>query len=1169
MVVVLVLVAPQCRKEKAQAPEPGPKPAAPAAPVAEEAGKVALEQAAKASVFDINALLERHEPEAALRLATSSVERYADTAAGGELQRLKQKAEEALRAVPKPAPTPLPAPPPAPAPAGGVKKAETPRAQSFIASRDAGIAAMNAGDYARAVSSFQAALNAEDDPAVRALLQKSVEMSGPPALVIAEFEVGEDVGIPDAGTIVADALFRQFDPQRFRLVDRAVFASLLREKNLDPNQVFEDPLILRDQDIRAVRYLVLGRVSRIGALLVTARLIDAATGDEIQTAEVLADDENGLLEALPELAAMLQMTDDEKTAFVDRREAGLPVENEAARIAEERLAAEQSFQARQHGRDALSAVTEIRMAMARGDLERARQYAAWAAQEFADTGALQEIDDLRVVIEREIGERREEDLRRIHERFLRLRDRGRVEMANGNIDEAIRAFDEALRLEDDPYIRRELQTLRLPGLAVPDFDVTGNVGLANPGRTLAGYLLERVVGDSRRYRAVERPYLDKELRRLGLTHADAVRNPADILLRRMRGVRYLVLGQARQGSIELTASFYDLTDRRLVQTAEVTVRRSRDLQRGLDDLAKMLQMPNEKRRVFADQLRARNQMDIGDEAAAARRWQEASDAYQEAYRISGDRRALDKKKSADRMLGEQDGYAKAIAEGNAARGAGRWAEALDAYTRAAGLNRTPAAVAEVGRAKQGLYDAVMAAGRAAEQTGDWPRALGTYEMAVKVNSTADARTAVTRVTNKLKPEEPKGPTPFEQAMAEGNAARDAGKWQEALDAYNRAIGLNRTPAGVTAVGQAKRSLYDAVMAEGRAAEQAGDWQRALGAYQMAVKVNGTPEARTAVTRMTLKIKPPEPAGPTPFEQAIAEGNAARDTGKWQEALDAYNRATGLNRSPTAVTSIAQAKRGLYDAVMAEGRAAEQAGDWPRALGAYEMAGKVSGTPEARTAVTRMTLKIKPPEPAGPTPFEQRMAEGNTARDAGKWQEALDAYNRAIGLNRTPAAVTAVGQAKKGLYDAVMAEGRAAEQAGDWPRALGAYEMAVKINGTPEARTAVTRMTLKIKPPEPAGPTPFEQAMAEGNTAMAAKDWQAAQVAYARAASATRNAMAQVELGKRRRALYDAVMAEGRAAEEAGDWPKAVKAYEIAVKVLPSADARTALERAKKKGGQAG
>jgi tetratricopeptide (TPR) repeat protein len=1014
LVVLALLAAPQCRKEKA--PEPKPK-GTPAVPAPEDAAKTSREQAAKASVFDINTLLEDHKAGEALSLATASLQQYADTAAAPEILRLKTKAEEAVRAA-EPAKAP-------PAPAPPAPRRETPASpghQRFLALRDAGIAAMNEGNYAGAIASFQSALKEEPDASVQALLQKSQEMSGPPRLAVAEFEVGDDVGITDAGRIVADALLREFDPQRFRQVDRGSFAALLAAKGLEMARVAADPLILRDQEVREVRYLVLGRISRIGALMVSARLVDLGTGDVVQTGEVFADDENGLLRTLPELAATLQMTDEEKTQY-----SGLG-ETDAARLTEERRAAETSFQERQHARDALSAVTEIRMFLARGDLDRARQYAAWASRQFADTPALAEIDDLRVVIEREIGARREDELRRIHERFLRLRERGRAEAIDGNIDAAILTYEEALRLEDDPAVRQQLQWLRLPGLAVPDFDVSGDVGLANPARTLAGYVLDRMAGDGRKYRAVERQHLDKELRRLGLTQRDAARTPADLYLRRMPGIRYLVCGQARPGSVVLTAGFYDLADRRVVQTAEVTVRRTRDIQRGLDDLVKMLQMPNEKRRIYADQLRARTQMEIGDEAAAAKKWQEASAAYDAAYKISGDRKALEKKANADRTLGAQDAYAKAMAKGRAAQAAGSWAEALAAYETAAGADRTPASTAEVEAARRSLYADVMAAGRAAEQAADWVRALGAYETALKVTNSIEARNAIVRVKAKLEPvkpeppkpepvvnpekpvepKEPKQPTPYEQALAKGNAARDAGNWAEALAAYEQAAKLDRTPAAVTEVGKARRSLYDAVMASGRAAEQASDWPRALAAYEMAVKVSSSAEARNAVARMKAKLEPPKigpakpepvpgpekpaeqpkpPAAPGAYEKALADGDAALAEGntawakrdaalaagdaagaakawdmaaaEWARAQAAFAQARAAAPDATARTEVGKRQRAVYNATMAQGNAAEKAGEWAKAAGAYETAFKALPSAEARAALERVKKKLAP------------------------------------------------------------------------------------------------------------------------------------------------------------------------------------------------------------------
>src|SRR5512139_63928 len=137
---LVVLVTPQCRRDQPQEQKSPEKPAV-VTPETDAAAKAAREQAAKASVFDIKALLDGQKPDEALRLAASSLEQYADTAAAPEILRLKTAAEDAVRAAQKPAPPPVPrrdtpVAPPAP-------NRETPAApghKRFLALRDAGIA---------------------------------------------------------------------------------------------------------------------------------------------------------------------------------------------------------------------------------------------------------------------------------------------------------------------------------------------------------------------------------------------------------------------------------------------------------------------------------------------------------------------------------------------------------------------------------------------------------------------------------------------------------------------------------------------------------------------------------------------------------------------------------------------------------------------------------------------------------------------------------------------------------------------------------------------------------------------------------------------------------------------------------------------------------------------
>jgi len=1179
-VAFLALVSFGCggrKQEKAPSPPP-PEPA----PVSDlqSQDKLIHEKNARASVADIEDLIASSEYDAAARLAASGVTQFADTAVAAEFPKLKTKAEGAAAEAAQKA---------AQRKAAEPVKGQPEPPKRFADARAAGLAAMNAKDYPAAIAAFQSALKEEDDPATRELLETSMAMSGPPRLAVAEFEVLGDVRFPDAGRIASDLLQSQFDTTRFRLVDRTLLTTLLADQGLDIAQIVGAPLALRDARIGDIRYLVVGTIVQMDTLNVSARLVDVGTGDVVQTAEAVAEDQNGLRAALAEVAAILQMTDEEKAGYLDLRQGQLS----EARIEDERRLAQERFQARQHERDALRAVADIRSILSRGDLRSALENADWAAREFADTPASREIDELRAVIETEIRDARENERRMNHLAFLRFRERGRAALAGHDIEGAIGAYAEALKYEDDPALRQQIEWLRLPGLAVVDFEVSGDIGLSDPAQTLAGYLLEAMSRDGRRFRAVERRYLSDELRRLGLTPGNVVRNPADVLLRRIRGVRYLVTGSARPGSIHLEAELYDLAERRRIQTASVTARRLRDLHQALEDLSRMLQMSDEKRRITSDELRYKDWMGRGDESAAAGRWQDASDAYNEAYKIGRDRRALEAKNNADKRLTGIDAYAKALAAGRAAQEAREWQKALDAFDQAAGINRTVPGKTEVGQAKAKLYEAVMAAGKDAERSNasdKWQKAVEIYQMAVKISDTPEARAGITRATEAISKREPppppvpRGPTPYEQALEAGRKAQAAGEWQKALDAYAQAAQLNRSMEAQAEVGQIRAGLYQAVMAAGKDAEAssaADKWQSALEAYQMAAKITNTPEARNGIARVRANI----PQDATGYERAMEAARTAQAAGEWQKALDAYIQAGQLNRTIAGQAEISQARMSLYESVMDAGRqteAADAADKWQKALKIYQTAAKINNTVEARAGISRATAAVSkrepppPPVPNEPTPYEQALETGRKAQAAGEWQKALNAYVQAGLLNRTPAAQAETSQARKGLYDAVMAAGKEAEAsdaADKWQKALAIYQMALKISNTVEARAGITRATEAISkrepspPPTPPEPTPYEQALEAGRKAQAAGEWQQALDAYVQAGQLNRSPIALRQIGQARKSLYDAVLAAGRKAEASDDpemWKKALEAYEMAAKVVNTPEVKTSIARIKEK-----
>ncbi|HEX5272225.1 MAG TPA: hypothetical protein VFW33_17130, partial [Gemmataceae bacterium] len=108
---------------------------------------------------------------------------------------------------------------------------------------------------------------------------------------VADFEVRGDVGIPTAGRTIAENLLPGFRP-RFDLVEREQVGKLAR-----------------------VRYLVVGSVTPLCGLTVNARLVEVQTGLVVQTAKLIATDPDDLMRRLPKLALLLQMTDEQKIAF--------------------------------------------------------------------------------------------------------------------------------------------------------------------------------------------------------------------------------------------------------------------------------------------------------------------------------------------------------------------------------------------------------------------------------------------------------------------------------------------------------------------------------------------------------------------------------------------------------------------------------------------------------------------------------------------------------------------------------------------------------------------------------------------------------------------------------------------------------------------------------------
>ena len=147
------------------------------------------------------------------------------------------------------------------------------------------------------------------------------------------------------------------------------------------------------------------------------------------------------------------------------------------------------------------------------------------------------------------------------------------------MEEAIAALQEAQKAWDTFEVQQQIAeyTLALQNrrdrLSVADFEVRGDVGLADAGRTLADELLPAFKS---RYDLMERGQLNKVVDELKLETGDLDGNQNQAAVGRLAKLRYLVVGSvSRLGGVTVNARLVDVHSGLVVQTARYRRRRPR------------------------------------------------------------------------------------------------------------------------------------------------------------------------------------------------------------------------------------------------------------------------------------------------------------------------------------------------------------------------------------------------------------------------------------------------------------------------------------------------------------------------------------------------------------------------------------------------------------------
>ena len=412
-------------------------------------------------------------------------------------------------------------------------------------------------------------------------------------LAIADFEVIGDIGIPLAGRTIAEELLPHFKG-RFDLAERSQLGSILLELKLDAAELQVNERGRSEVGkLAKARFLVVGSISQLYGVTVNARLVDVQTGLVVQTAKIIAASPQELQAKLPELARILQMSDEEKMAR----------EQELARAANIEPAPPSALPPPPPPPTPDVDVNPIVVFTPRppifGDvvIEDFEQLPPPVAQPRA------------IVIARSApwSDRA----------FFVAVELGDNLFRRGQFREAMRHFDFALSLRPGrEEIRLRIDRCRpflpppavfvvaapRPRLAVLPFVEIGQFGFVPPGMgawtadCLAPYFFPA-------YDIVERGEVSWWMGRLGLSFRDVlIDSSARLCLARAMGVRFFLMGNLRETArFDATAYLIDAEFDSLVGSGRIHVRTPYELKLRLNDLARLTFLPPQQREVFVQQ----------------------------------------------------------------------------------------------------------------------------------------------------------------------------------------------------------------------------------------------------------------------------------------------------------------------------------------------------------------------------------------------------------------------------------------------------------------------------------------------------------------------------------------------------------------------------------------
>ncbi|MEI7766325.1 MAG: hypothetical protein WCJ97_02680 [Phycisphaerae bacterium] len=155
-----------------------------------------------------------------------------------------------------------------------------------------------------------------------------------PKLAFVDLAVKGEVGIPGAGEVLSELMLTEFPGKRYQPVEKSKFTALLKEQGLTTAEVRDTPDKAYAKLKDGVSYLVVGSISKLKSYTLTARVVEVATGNIVQSVEMTAETVEDLQDCTAEAAKILEMTPDEKKAYLDEKQFAAVLEEARKKVTE-------------------------------------------------------------------------------------------------------------------------------------------------------------------------------------------------------------------------------------------------------------------------------------------------------------------------------------------------------------------------------------------------------------------------------------------------------------------------------------------------------------------------------------------------------------------------------------------------------------------------------------------------------------------------------------------------------------------------------------------------------------------------------------------------------------------------------------------------------------------